>query len=95
MKVLLAIMVQFEVWDGLITSYFVGRGLAKEGNPLMASLVEDGSFIWVKVVGALLCIPALWFIYKRFPKVGISAAAIVVLFYVAIVFWNFKVVLAG
>jgi hypothetical protein len=88
-------MVQFEVWDGLITSYFVGRGLAKEGNPLMASLVEDGSFIWVKVVGALLCIPALWFIYKRFPKVGISAAAIVVLFYVAIVFWNFKVVLAG
>lgn len=95
MKVLLALMVEFEVWDGLITSFFVGRGLAKEGNPLMASMVADGSFLWVKIVGALLCIPALWLLYKRFPKVGIAAASTVVLFYVAVVGWNFKVILAG
>jgi hypothetical protein len=94
-KVLLALMVQFEVWDGLITSFFVSRGLAREGNPLMANLVEDGSFLWVKIAGALLCIPALWLLYKRFPKLGISAAAVVVMFYVAVVGWNFKTVLAG
>jgi hypothetical protein len=95
MKVLLALMVQFEVWDGLVTSFFVNRGLAQEGNPLMASLVEEGIFLWVKIAGALLCVPALWFLYKRFPKAGIAATGSIVLFYVSVVAWNFKVIITG
>jgi hypothetical protein len=91
MKCILVLMAQFQIWDGLITHVFVNNGLVKEGNPLVASLVNGGNFLFLKVMGVSICVPILWIIYKRFPKFTMVTASSLVMFYAAAIFWNFLV----
>ena len=91
MKVLLVLMAQLTMWDGLITQTFVSNGLAKEGNPLMASFVSQGSFLPLKLIGLIACIPLLWFVYKRFPRLTVATTSSVIAFYGLVLTWNFSV----
>lgn len=84
-------MAQFQIWDGLITHVFVNNGLVREGNPFIASLVTGGDFLLLKIVGAFLCVPILWVIYKYLPKFTTVAASGLVVFYAAVISWNFLV----
>ncbi len=44
MKYLLILLGGLEISDGIITHFLVGNGLAREGNPLMESIVKEGNF---------------------------------------------------
>jgi hypothetical protein len=87
-KYLLGILVAFVILDGLLTHFLVGDGLAREGNPLLQSLVGDYGFIALKAAGALLCAIILWDIYRHFPRVAIIATWCCVAFYGGILLWN-------
>ena len=88
MKYLLSILVVFVVLDGLLTRFLIDGELAREGNPLLQSIVGENVFIILKVVGALLCAFILWDIYKRFPRLARVATWCCVVFYGGIVLWN-------
>ena len=91
MKCILALIAQFQIWDGLITQVFVNSSVVQEGNPLMAPLVSGGNFLLLKVMGVLLCVPILWMVYKRFPKFTMVTASTLVIFYGVVICWNFLV----
>ena len=91
MKCILILAAQFQIWDGLVTHVFVNNGAVKEGNPLMAPLIQDGNFLLLKVLGVLLCIPVIWLLYKRFPKLALATASSLAVFYSAVLCWNFLV----
>ncbi len=91
MKCVLVLAAQFQMWDGLITHVFVKNGIVQEGNPIAASLIDGGSFLWLKIAGVLLCIPVLWVMYKYFPKFAMVTASSLAGFYIAVVSWNFLV----
>ena len=88
MKYLLILLSVFEVSDGILTHFLVRNGLAQEGNPLMESIVREGNFLLLKVIGVLLCVLILWGMYKRFPKITLIATSSVVMFYGAVMAWN-------
>ncbi len=91
MKCILVLAAQFQMWDGLITQVFVKNGIVQEGNPVTASLIDAGNFLWLKVAGVVLCIPVLWIMYKYFPKFAMVTASSLVGLYTAIISWNFLV----
>lgn len=88
MKYLLILLGGFEISDGIITHFLVRNGLVREGNPLMETIVREGNFLLLKVVGVLLSVLVLWGIYKRFPKVTLTATSSIVLFYGLVMVWN-------
>jgi hypothetical protein len=92
MKCILILATQFQIWDGLITQVLVNNGIAKEGNPFMRLLVEQGGFLALKILGALLCIAVLWVLYKYAPKFSLVAASSLAVFYAVVLSWNFCVV---
>lgn len=93
MKYLLFLLGGFEIFDGVITHYLVGNGLAREANPLMESIVMEGSFLPLKVIGVLLCVFILWHLYKRFRRVTLITTSTMVVFYGAVIAWNLGVFL--
>ena len=95
MKYLLGLLVIFEVSDGLLTYFLVGRGLAREGNPFLMPYVGESNFLIIKVVGALICALLLWDIHKRFPRVAVTVASMAMGFYALVVLWNLSIVLAA
>ena len=88
MKYLLGILVVFVILDGLLTRYLVGGGMAREGNPLLQSLVGENAFIALKAAGALLCAFILWDVYRRFSKIAVVVTWCCVVFYGGILLWN-------
>jgi len=95
MKYLLVLLSGFEISDGIITHLLVRSGLVREANPLVESLVREGNFLLLKVIGALLCVLILWCLYKRFRKVSLIATSSVVVFYGAVITWNLGIFLTG
>jgi len=93
MKYLLTLLAGFEISDGMITHLLVKNGLVQEGNPLMESIVMEGNFLLLKVIGVLICVLILWDIYKRFPRIALIATSSVVTFYGAVIAWNLGVFL--
>ena len=93
MKYIIILLSGLELSDGVITQVFVGKGLAQESNPLMQPLVMAGDFLLFKIVGVLLSVLALWWLYKRFPLIAISTASSIVVFYGAVLAWNLSVLL--
>lgn len=85
----LIIMAQMQLWDGIITQVMVGNRVVNEWNPFVVSFIDNGSFIPLKVIGIILCIAALWFIGKRFPRLVTLVSAVIAVFYTAILAWNF------
>jgi hypothetical protein len=88
MKYLLGLLIAFVVLDGVLTNFLVDGGLAREGNPFLQPLVGDIGFIIIKAVGALLCAFILWDIYRRFPRVALTATWCSVVAYGGIILWN-------
>jgi hypothetical protein len=91
----LLLMAQFQLWDGVITHVFVRSGLAREGNAIMSNLVYGGDFLFLKIVSVAVLALVLWLIFKRFPRLAISTAAVVAIFYLGVITWNFLVVFAN
>ena len=93
MKYLLGLLIVFEISDGVLTHFLIRGGLAREGNPLLMSLVGETNFLILKVVGVLLCAVILWDIYKRLPRVALISTSCFVVFYGVIVLWNLSLFL--
>ena len=91
MKYLLILLIVFEISDGIITHFFVRNGLAQEGNPLMESIVMEGDFLLLKVIGVLVCVLILGGMYKHVPKVALITTSSVIMFYGAVIAWNLGV----
>lgn len=87
----LLLMAQFQFWDGIMTQVFVGCGLVKEANPLVAPLISDGSFLLFKLLGIAVILSLIWLLYKRFPRMAIVTASCICAFYIVVVTWNFMV----
>ncbi len=83
----------FEISDGIITHFLVRNGLVQEGNPLMEPIVREGNFLLLKIIGVLLCVLILWVVYKRFPRVALTATSSVVVFYGLVMAWNLSMLL--
>ncbi len=88
MKYLLAVMTVLVIADGFITQFLVKGGIATEGNPIMRPLVDDFTFIIVKVLGAIVCSIILWDIYKRRAKLALISTSCIAGCYAIIVIWN-------
>jgi hypothetical protein len=91
----LLLMAQFQFWDGMMTQVFVNGGIVKEANKFAAPFIASGDFLFLKLVGTAVLLLALWLIFKRFPRMALSAASCVALFYLSIVTWNFIVLFSG
>ena len=91
----LLLMAQFQLWDGVMTQIFVSNGLAGEFNPFVVPLIYNGSFWLFKILGISVVIPLLWFIFKRFPRTGMTAASCLAVFYLAVITWNFLVLFSN
>lgn len=88
MRYLLGVLIAFVVMDGLLTEFLIDGGRAREGNPFLQPLVGDVGFILLKAAGALLCAFILWDIYRRFPRVAVTATWVFVAAYGVIIIWN-------
>lgn len=88
MKYLLGALISLVTIDGLLTEFLVGKGAAREANPLLQPLVGDIGFLILKAAGAFLCALILWDIHRRLPRVGLIATVIAVTGYSLIVLWN-------
>jgi hypothetical protein len=91
----LILMGQFLMWDAVITHVFVGKGIVIEANLLVASAASSGAFILIKLLSLLALLPCLWVLHKFFPKVALSAATSVAMFYLGVVTWNFLVLFSN
>ena len=85
----LLLMAQLQLWDGVITQVFVSNGIAREFNPLVINSVNQGSFLVIKIVGLLLCVFCLWLVGRKFPRLATAIAAVIAVFYTAVLSWNF------
>ncbi len=90
---LLGALVGLVTLDGLLTEFLVGKGAAREANPLLQPLVGDIGFMILKIAGALLCAFILWDVHRRFPRVAIISTWIGVIGYAVIVVWNTSLIL--
>ncbi len=95
MKYLLALLIVFEIGDGVLTYFLVRHGLAREANPLLMPLVGDINFIWLKIIGVLVCALILWDVYRRYPRPALAVAAGFVVLYGALVIWNSSLFFRG
>ena len=93
MKYILFFLGGLEISDGVITQLFVNKGMVQEANPLMEPLVAAGDFLPFKIIGVLFSVLVLWCLYRRFPRVAISTASSIVVFYGAILAWNLSVLI--
>ena len=93
MKYLLGVLVGLVTLDGVLTEFLVGKGAAREANPLLQPLVGDVGFMILKVAGALLCAFILWDVHRRYPRAAIISTWIGVVAYSAIVLWNTTLIL--
>jgi hypothetical protein len=88
---LLIMMIQFQLLDGIMTQIFVRNGLVKEGNAFVADLITKGEFLITKFIGLIICVLILWFLYKIFPRLIYAATTLIVIFYSAVIIWNFLI----
>jgi hypothetical protein len=92
---MLAMMAQLQLWDAIITQAFVMNGLARESNRIAAHMVSQGNYLLFKVAGILACLALLWVIGRRYPDLTKLTAAVVCIFYLAVIAWNFLVLFSG
>jgi hypothetical protein len=85
---LLGTLFALVVADGVITEYLVMQGMARELNPFVSILLGQTNFLIIKVLGALLCVLAFWYVYKRRPKITSPVVVGCVAAYTGIVYWN-------
>jgi hypothetical protein len=91
-KILIPLLVILEAADGILTYSAVGKNLVNEGNPMLQNTAGTGSFLLMKVCGALLCGLLLYLVYKKFPRISLVTTWSMVMFYAAIFSWNMSVI---
>jgi hypothetical protein len=92
---ILILLAQFQIWDAAITQVFVGNGIVKEGNSLMASIVNSGDFLLFKILTAFTVISLRFLLYRRVPKIAMLAASALTVFYAGVIAWNFITVFSA
>lgn len=92
-KYLLALLIGFEITDGLLTHVLIQKGVAREGNPFLVPIVGETNFLILKVVGVLVAAIVLWDVHRHHPRVAIIATSVFVVGYGAIVLWNLGLLL--
>jgi hypothetical protein len=90
-KYLLALLAALVAADGLVSYFAVTAGLAEESNPFLRPLINNVSFLTIKMVGGILSALLLWYIYKRQPKLGLASIVFFVGLYTGILWWNLGV----
>ena len=85
---LLGTLLSLVVADGLISQFLIESGIGQEGNLLLKNLVAEGSFLIIKMCGAIICVLILWNMAKRVPKLVLIVSVSFVAIYTAILFWN-------
>ncbi|MDD5082833.1 MAG: DUF5658 family protein [Dehalococcoidales bacterium] len=88
---LLLTLVFLVIADGLISQFLTRYGLGSEGNPFLQGLLGRGTFLLVKLAGALLAALVLWDMHKTRPRIALAATLSFVILYTGIVFWNLAV----
>ncbi len=95
MKSILATLVALVVADGILSQFLIRYGLAREGNPLLQTFVEQSNFPLIKLAAALLCALILWDIYKTRPRLAMASSLFFIGFYTVIVYWNLGIYFAA
>jgi hypothetical protein len=95
MKYILLSLVMLVVSDGLISQFLTKYGLGREGNPFLRTFVNEGSFLPLKVAGALLAALILWDVYRKRPRLALISSLVFVALYTGIMFWNLLVYFTG
>jgi hypothetical protein len=93
MLFLLSLLVVLETADGICTYSAVCKNLAREANPLMQNLAGTGNFLIMKITCAIICALLLWLLYRRFPRISLTAAFSIAVFYAGVLAWNFSIIL--
>jgi len=91
----LSALVILVISDGVLTNVLVSDGLAREANPFLVPLVGAGSFLALKVAGALFCALLLWDIYRRQPRMALVGTYCIAAAYGGIVVWNLSMLLTA
>lgn len=84
-------LVILEAADGILTYSAVGKALIREGNPIIQNAAGTGSFLLMKIGGALICGLLLYLVYKRFPRISLLTIWTVLTFYVVLLTWNLSI----
>lgn len=84
-----------QILDGILTQFIVGYGLVGESNPLVIATIKDGSFLLLKILGAVLSVVIMYLVYRRFPRLALPATSSIVAFYGAVAFWNVLVLVGS
>jgi hypothetical protein len=95
MKYILLSLVMLVVSDGLISQFLTKYSLGREGNPFLRTFVNEGSFLLLKVAGALLAALILWDMYRKRPRVALISSLVFMVLYTGIIFWNLFVYFTG
>jgi hypothetical protein len=90
-KILIPLLVTLEAADGILTYSAVGQDLIREGNPIIQNAAGTGSFLLLKIGGALLCGLLLYLVYKRFPRISLVTVWTVLIFYSVLFAWNLSI----
>ena len=88
---LLGILFALVVADGLITQYLIMSNMGIEANPFLAAWVHQDKLLYIKILGALLCVFILWDIHKHWSKFAMFISILFVIVYTCIVYWNLGV----
>ena len=88
MNYLLFLLTSLQLTDGVMTDILVKLNLVKEGNSLMAPLVENGSFLLLKLVGIAACILALKLLSRRYKMLAFITGTAAAVFYFGVIVWN-------
>lgn len=88
MKFLLFTLALLEITDGFLTNILIGKNIAYEVNPLLASIAGSPSLVAVKILGALLSVALLWHIHRSSRKLAEIATTCLVLVYSSVVAWS-------
>jgi len=87
-KYIIALLVELNIRDGLLTYAIVGNGVAREANPFLQTIVLGGGFLSFKLCGGILAVFSLWIIYTRWQTAVLAVGSCFVIFYTVVVGWN-------
>lgn len=88
LKKLLISLIVLNTADSVVTHFLVELNLARELNPVLASLVGEPTFFIFKAVGVIYCALMLWRLYQKYPRVVLTTTSVLCVSYAAIVLWN-------
>ena len=91
MKKILLLLLFFNGFDGLVTSFLLSKGIGEELNPLMSWVFCKSPilFIFVKTAWIALCLWVFW----KFKELKFAQRAAVFLFFVFLLLFLYESVL--